>query len=217
MKSQTRTVSLFLLLAAFVILGRGAAMAGISTVYNNGPYNNVDAWTINSGYWVEDSFVLSAPSNLTHVDFAVSLIAGDTLTSVQWTIYAAGPSVGRRPVKYTGTATTISEGCDFYNDCEEGFALPNLNLPAGTYYLRLENAVTNPPGDPAFWGESGGPSTAFESSLVGTIPSESFDIVDPPPGEAAPASRSDSNPGTLTLLGSGALGLGAVLRRLVSL
>jgi len=217
MKAQIRFASLFLLLATFVVLGQSAAMAGSTVVYNNGTPDFKDAWTINEGFYVDDSFMLSKASNVTHVNFAAALFPGDTLTSVQWTIYATQCAVaGRRPIIYSGTSTTTDEGSCGPECEEEGFDLPSLNLPAGTYYLRLQNAVTNN-GDPAYWWESGGPSIAYDNALVGTIPSESFDVVDPPRDNAAPSGGSDSHSGALTLLGSGAVGLGAILRRLASL
>jgi len=216
MKTHIRFASLFLLIATFVALGQGAAMAGNITVYNNGAPDFKDAWTINNGFYVDDSFVLVNTSNLTHVDFAAALFPGDTLTSVQWTIYSAKCAVaGQRPVVFAGTATTTDEGSCGSSCEEEGFSLPSLSLPAGTYYLRLQNAVV-PSGDPGYWWESGGPSIAYDSALVGTIPSESFDVVDPP-GDAPPANDSGTAPNLLGLSGAGALGVGTILRHLAGL
>ena len=217
MKIQVRFASLFMFFATLLLLGQGAAIAGNTVVYNNGKPDGFDGWNIADGYYVDDSFTLLKSSNLTRVDFAVWLFPGDQLTSVQWTIYATQCSVaGRRPLIYSGTVKPVAEGSCGSGCEEEGIALPNLNLPAGTYYLRLQNAATNG-GDPVFWAESGGPSTAYDSSAVGTIPSESFDVVDPPLGDATPASGSETQPATIGLIGSGAVGVGAILRRLASL
>ena len=56
--------------------------------YNNGPINGtVDAWTINFGYIVSDTFV---PDANTVTGFMAGLweFPGDTLTSLGWTITA---------------------------------------------------------------------------------------------------------------------------------
>src|SRR5207245_6577277 len=49
---------------------------------------------------------------------------------------------------------------------------PTLN--AGTYWINLQNASVNS-GDPIYWDENSGPSSASENS-IGTIPSESFTV-----------------------------------------
>ena len=173
MKNHVRFASLLLLIATLLAFGSTAAMAG-TVVYNNGVPNGEDAWTINFGFWVEDSFLLTHSTTLTQVEFAAWLFPGDALTKVQWTIFPAGAGVG---MMHTGTANVFGLGACGTNCEEESFSLPSLTLPAGTYYLRLQNAVvTN--GDPAYWAESGGKSTAYQGTTVGTIPSESFQVIE---------------------------------------
>jgi len=214
MKTHLRFASLFLLVATLLILGSTAAMAGNTVVYNNGAPNFNDAWTINFNYWVEDSFTLAQAGNLTRINFAAGLFPGDKIQSVQWTIFSTGTTHG---FMRSGTATVSSLGsCG--TDCEEeSFALPNLQLPAGTYFLRLQNAVV-PTGDPAYWWESGGASKAYESNQVGTIPSESFEVIDPPlAANASPPGQSSHSDSTVALLGSAFLGLAGIAWRVVKL
>jgi hypothetical protein len=64
-------------------------------------------------------------------------------------------------------------------------------------------------GDPIYWDENSGPSSASESE-VGTIPSESFTILG---GTTGTSSTSVPEPSSIMLLGSGILGLAGLLRR----
>ncbi|HKD85071.1 MAG TPA: hypothetical protein VKB58_10010 [Terriglobales bacterium] len=213
MKSVMKSAALCLLATMVVIAGQATAMAGTTVVYNNGLPDGNDAWTIDFGYTVADSFTLSGPANVDHVDVWVVMFPGDTLNKVEWTIFTLGPTFNR--VWGSGTAAATYEGGDCSTTgCKQGFSFPGIALPAGTYYLKLSNAQASN-GDPVYWCESGGSSLAFENA-VGTIPSEAFDVVDPPAGPSAPQ-PSSSGPGTV-MLGTGALGLAGMLaRKLISL
>jgi uncharacterized repeat protein (TIGR03803 family) len=147
-------------------------------IYDNGPINgNTDAWTINFGFVVSDSFnVANNGSVVTGMSFGAWLFSGDTLTSAEVSITSAengGTSYFDQTVNFTmGTCTGNQFG---YNVCAvtANFTGPTLN--AGTYWVNLQNA-TVPSGDPVYWDENSGPSSASESS-VGTIPSEAFTIL----------------------------------------
>ena len=59
---KMRIASLSLLTVCGLMLAVAPAMAG-TAYYNNGPYNGTnDAWTINFGFTVSDSFTLSGPA-----------------------------------------------------------------------------------------------------------------------------------------------------------
>ena len=99
-----------------------------------------------------------------------------------------------------------------------------ISLNPGAYWLTLQNAVTTQ-GEPLYWDENSGPSQAQESSL-GTIPSESFQIIGNSSSTtgcggsvgASPACEPPiPEPGTLVLFGSALLGMGAGLRRKLKL
>ncbi len=65
------------------------ALAGIPAWadYNNGGINgNVDAWTINFGYIVSDTYVLASDTNVTGFQIGVWEFPGDTTLSVDWSI-----------------------------------------------------------------------------------------------------------------------------------
>jgi uncharacterized repeat protein (TIGR03803 family) len=149
-----------------------------SEVYDNGPTNgNTDAWTINFGYIVSDSFPVGTDnSSVTGMSFAAWLYPGDTVTSVEVSITSSengGTSYFDQVVNFTqGTCTNNEYG---YNVCNETASFSGPTLNTGTYWVNLQNATVTS-GDPVYWDENSGPSLAYESSL-GTIPSESFTIL----------------------------------------
>jgi hypothetical protein len=231
MKTRTSLFLTFVLMMSCLML----ALPGMasSVYYSNGPLDpGGDSWTINYGYWVEDSFYLGARTRITEADFNVGESPGDTLLSVTWTITGSN-GIGCKPVKMcTGTAnTTNSLGQGLLTDIplDNGWDLikvTNLSLPilnTGTYWLSLSNATVASGSDPVYWNENAGvgctgwngsgqgcPSSAI-ANAVGTIPSESFTIDGLTVAEGnSPAAP---EPSSIALFGSGLLGLAGVLRR----
>ena len=164
-------------------------------IYENGPVNGTtDAWTINFGYVLSDTFVPNG-STVTGFDIWVWEYPGDTMTSVDWSITSdanGGTVYGSGTVSGSYLKDTyISTNQYGYNI--DKISASGLGVPAsGTVWLNLFNA-TVPSGDPVYWDENSGagcksqgcPSQAVESG-VGTIPSEAFDVTSceydcPPP------------------------------------
>jgi len=141
-------------------------------IYDNGPANgSVDAWTINFGYVVSDSFPGGSVSGF---DLTVWAYPGDTPLTVDWSI--SSEPLGGGTVYGSGTASVTST---FISSNQYGYDIDKvsatgLNVSSGSGWLNLQNAVTAF-GDQVFWDENSGPSHAYESS-VGTIASEAFDI-----------------------------------------
>ena len=160
-------------------------MAPQAVAYENGPIDGqTNAFPLNFGYVVSDTFTLTEPLPLDQLTFGAWLFPGDTLQSVEVSITSS---------EFGGTTyfdqvlSFRSSGC-FVNDlgfdvCTESGGFNYLNLPAGTYWLNLQNASVNT-GDPVYWDQNSGvgchsqgcPSLASEASL-GTIPSESFSVL----------------------------------------
>ena len=224
----------YLVVFALLCLALAVTPTSAQTIYSNGLCTlvrsyavgpggcNTDAWTINFGYVVSDSFTISSFIPMQGFDFVVWALPGDRMTSVDWSVTSAefgGTTYG------SGTAATTltrDQGLNQYGYDIQTYNVLGLNvyLNSGTYWLNLQNAVV-PSGDPIYWDENSGPSKASESAL-GTIPSESFDITgtftcaNGPCGDAP--SGSTPEPGTLALFGSGIVGLaglaGGLRRRL---
>ncbi|MGA2902231.1 MAG: choice-of-anchor tandem repeat GloVer-containing protein [Candidatus Korobacteraceae bacterium] len=147
-------------------------------IYNNGPTNGTsDAWTINFGFIVSDSFPIPAGgATITGATFAMWLAEGDTLESAQLSI-TSGENGGTS--YFNQTVSFAQSGCSAnqyaYDVCTEGTSFNGPALNAGTYWVNFQNAVTAE-GQPIYWDENSGPSSASENE-VGTIPSESFTIL----------------------------------------
>ena len=209
--------TLFSFAAAVFLAGFAALPASAGVVYDNscggtGCSNAFDlsGWTTNFGFWVSDSFTLGSEANLSAVDFWAWTGSGDRATQVDWSI---GTSPDASDIA-SGTAglnsNFIFTNSNDYDVYQYSFGIPSQDLQAGTYYLTLQNAVTNE-GGPLYWDQSDGPSTAFESQdgaladcgFRGETCSESFDIGTP-------------EPGTITLLGAGLLAIGGFFRRKIA-
>ncbi|MGA2905785.1 MAG: choice-of-anchor tandem repeat GloVer-containing protein, partial [Candidatus Korobacteraceae bacterium] len=146
-------------------------------VYDNGPINGTtDAWTINFGFVVSDSLPIPAGgATVTGATFGMWLTEGDTLESAQLSVTSGengGTSYFNQTVNFTQSGCSANQYD--YDVCTEATSF-NVALSAGTYWVNLQNAVTAD-GEPIYWDENSGPSSASESE-VGTIPSESFTIL----------------------------------------
>jgi hypothetical protein len=197
-------------LFSFSKLAAGAAAAGLligssayaGVLYDNGPLDGNDlGWTINFGFAVSDSFTLSAPATVTGVTFGAWNFPGDVISTVDWGITSAAgtyPDDGTAAVT-TGTQNPNSGG---YLVSIDSFSTGAVSLAAGTYYLVLQNAGVSS-GDPAYWDQNSGPSSATENT-IGDIPSETFQILG--------TSGTVPEPTAWALMLVGFAGLGAALR-----
>ena len=93
------------LLTIILCLALAAVPASAQVLYDDGPINGTtDAWTINYGYVVGDTFTLSANSTVGGFNFGVWEFPGDVMTSVDWsitsqydggTVYGSGTANGK--------------------------------------------------------------------------------------------------------------------------
>ena len=203
------------LLALCLTLAAVPAMAQV--VYDNGaPAGNTDAWTINFGFVVSDTFTVGAGTTITGLNFAAWTFPGDTLTSAELSITSSengGTSYFDQTVNFTQGACTGNQYG--YNVCQESSTFSGPTLAGGTYWLNLQNASV-PNGDPIYWDENSGASQASENS-VGSIPSEAFTLFGTGTTTSSSSSSSTTTsvpePSSIMLFGSGILGLAGVLRR----
>ena len=205
-------------IASLAILCLALAAVPAWADWDNGPINGTtDAWTINFGYVVSDTYV-SDGSSVTGFMFGVWEFPGDTLSSVQWSI-TSGENSGT--VYGSGTASGANVADKFISTNQFGFnvdsiTVTGLSIPevsGTTYWLNLQNAAV-PSGDPVYWDENSGkgcggsgcPAKASESA-VGTIASEAFTI------NTGTSTGTTPEPSSIMLVGSGILGLAGLLRR----
>ena len=192
-----------------------AAIPASGQIYSNGPYNgNYDAWTMNFGYIVSDTFTLPGASTVVGFDFYTWSYPGDTPLTVDWAITAKenGGTVYGFGYGASITNTIISTNSYGYQINYDRVNGLNVVLEGGgPYWLNLQNATTKG-GNPLYWDENDGPSLASSSSL-GTIGSETFGIHVPCDGNSPDCGPPSPEPSSILLFGSGIVGLAGILRR----
>ena len=213
-----RTAFVSLLTILCLMLAVAPAMA--DTLYSNGPYNGTnDAWTINFGFSVSDSYVNSFP------DFSIEDLhivywdasSTDLLTTVDMglgsTSFGSDFSGGFKTL--TGVTNTFLGTNQYgYFLYQADYTFPNIDVPQGVGYVTLQNACSTSGcsvSNPIYWDENSGPSTAYENT-IGSIPSEAFTL------SGCPTSSPDCGPpvpepSSILLFGSGILSLAGILRR----
>lgn len=143
-------------------------------LYSNGPINGTtDAWPINSGFVISDSF--TGGGTAMGFTFGAWLLPGDVLQSAEISITSSefgGTTYLDQTVNFTQTGCVSNQFG--YNVCTETGTIYDTGLPSGTYWVNVQNARVDT-GDPVYWDENSGPSMASDNS-VGTIPSESFTV-----------------------------------------
>ena len=213
---KLRLASLSLLALALML---AAVPAASQVVYSNGPINgNTDAWSIEFGFIVSDTFnVANNGTTITGFSFGAWLTPGGSLDYLEVSI-TSGENGGTSYFD-EGLSNWTASGCVLnpygYDVCKETTTFNGPTLDSGTYWVNLQDA--NPIGNPVYWDENSGPSSASENS-VGTIPSESFTVL----GGASSSRTFDvtvttggtvPEPTNIMLFGSGILSLIAAVRR----
>ena len=206
------------LLAVFCLATVLTVPAMAQALYENGPINGTtDAWTINFGFAVSDTFtVVQIDATVTGISFGAWLFPGDVLESAEILI---GDSEFSGNI-FDGVVNFTQSSCVSnqygFNVCTESGTFAT-NLAVGVYWITLQSATVNT-GDPVYWDENSGegctsgtcPSQASENS-VGTIPSEAFTILGS--FEQTTNSGTVPEPNSILLFASGVLGLAGLLRR----
>jgi hypothetical protein len=207
------------LLALSLTLAAVPAMAQGS--YNNGPVNGEsDAYTINFGFSVSDSFQVSGGGGqLNAFAFYTWLSPGDSVSNVEF-------QVGNAPFGNTlfdGTIGLTQSNC-FANNfgfdvCKESGNFSGPTLGNGNFWLTLQNASV-PSGDPTFWDVNSGagctspgcPSIA-QANTVGSIPSETFTVGWGSSSTTTSTSGTTPEPSSILLFASGVIGVAGMFRR----
>jgi hypothetical protein len=210
---RTSLVLLSLLTVCCLMLAVAPAMAD-TNLYDNGPYNGtVDAWTINFGFTVSDTYTLPRNSTVTDFNFVYwDANSSDLLTSVDWCT-SGGPLCTPNLTWGAGGEGSIENKLLGTN--QFGYEIYEANITGlsdvfvNPGWVTLGNACTQSGcsvSNPIYWDENSGPSSAQENT-VGSIPSEAFTI------SGTTSSTTTPEPSSIMLLGSGIVGLAGVLRR----
>ncbi|MGA2371216.1 MAG: choice-of-anchor tandem repeat GloVer-containing protein [Candidatus Korobacteraceae bacterium] len=170
------------------VLARQSSRSGPpqgNDIYDNGLINgNTDAWAINYGFIVSDTFTITYDqTQVSGMSFGAWLFVGDTLTTAELSITSSengGTSYFDQTVNFTQSGCILNQLG--YNVCTVSTTFSGPMLNTGTYWVNLQNASV-PSGDPVYWDENSGvgctgsgcPSQGSEND-VGTIPSETFTI-----------------------------------------
>ena len=200
-------------IAFALCLALAAIPAVADTLYSNGGINGTtDAWTINFGFIVSDTFTVSPNASVTGLSFGAWVFPGDVLLNAEVSITS---SEFGGTTFFDGVLNFTQSGCSGnqygYNVCTESATFSDIPLAGGTYWLNIQNAVVND-GDPIYWDENSGPSSASENS-VGTVPSESFTVLGTESTSSGTSGGTVPEPSSVMLFGSGILGLAGILRR----
>ena len=197
---------------SFLLICLAGVPAVADTIYNNGPINGTtDAWTVNFGFVVSDTFTIPAGGGtITGLNFGAWMFPGDDIHIGD--VFITSSEFGGTTY-FDGTINFTVSDCSTnqygYSVCTESGRLGPVNLAGGTYWLSLENFEDV--GDPLYWDENSGPSQASENT-IGTIPSEAFTLLGTS-STTTTSSTSVPEPNSVMLFGSGILGLAGMLRR----
>jgi hypothetical protein len=202
-------VSLAAIAMFYFLVAVGPSMA--DTLYSNGPYNGtIDAWTINFGFEISDSFTL--PPGSSSIE-GLHIVYWDSSTTDILTTVDMAISVD--PIPFSGFQTLTGVTNTLLGINQFGFALFQADysfadIPwSGTGWVTLMNACTTSGCSVVttiYWDENDGPSMATNGS-IGSIGSESFTLTGTSGGGTTP------EPGTILLFVSGVLGSAGMLRR----
>jgi len=192
------------------------ATAGV--IWDNGPINGtIGSFNINSGPQVFDSFKVSGgPATFLGLTFGAWLQPGDVLQNVAFEMWT-GP--GRTGTMVFGTSSAVTQSNCSTNSMGKAVCLETITfsggpaLPVGTLWLNIFHA-TSQNGDPVGWDINNGvgctstgcPSKAVDSAGFG-VKSESFQV------QGGVGIQPTPEPGSLTLLAAGVMGLAGAVRR----
>ena len=163
-------------------------LCGQTVLYDNGPDAEVGYYRINFGAATIDSFELSAEATLSNVTFTIYDVDDRNVPKYATWIITTAPVGG---TVLGGGFVGLSRLEDPYLTkflffaWKVGFQIPELILPPGTYYIQIQNVVTQW-GTRAFWAVSSGPSSAYHAEVgpseysagqLAPVASESFAVL----------------------------------------
>jgi len=157
-------------IALFAACLLGSTSAFATVLYTNGDFPNnatVQGWDVTHGNVAASTFDLTSNSILTGADIGLwAFPQGDALNSIDWSIASLPDGTG---TTYASGTATITNSIDFglnnhgFDLLWDTFALPNVALASGTYWLILQNGSVSG-GDRIYWDQGGGASNSWISA-----------------------------------------------------
>jgi hypothetical protein len=172
------------LITAAILVVPAVAQA---TLYDNGPDGDIGYYHVNFGAAVSNSFMLPQPAQVASVTLTLYDVDDrNQPEQLKWKI-TTEPLGGAMLASGFAPLTVLRPPYltqFLFFAWDVSFAIPGLNLAAGTYYLQIQDVVTQ--WDTwAFWAESSdGASQGYYQSvgpigdaIVSPVPSESFSVL----------------------------------------
>ncbi len=111
-------------IAALTVLCLALAAIPAWADYDNGPINGTtDAWTINFGYVVSDTFTLASAATVGNISFGVWEFPGDTMQTVDYTITSSENGVG--------VGLTVNVTDKFISTNQFGYNIDTISFNSG--------------------------------------------------------------------------------------
>jgi hypothetical protein len=170
--SMKKQPPLFAILALVFCLAPGRAT---TLIYDQSPPNNNSADIVN--FRLADDFTLSGASVVMNIDFWYQAQFQTDLSNVTYAIYANSSNHPGTQL-FTGTVAPVTSFDSPNNAFFATFAVPNLSLAAGKYWLELHGGsslIDSNGGITVFWAATADNATlAALSSSVPSAPSTSI-------------------------------------------
>jgi hypothetical protein len=156
-----------LVFAACCLLFLAAASPAQEVLCDNGPDADIGYSWVNFGAETTNSFFLPQDADVTN--FTLTIYAVDDRNVPKYLRWAVTSEPFGGTVLGAGYAGFSALGDPYLTKFlffayKVEFQVPDLNLPAGTYYIQIEDVLTQWD-TRAFWAVSAGPSTAYYSRM----------------------------------------------------
>ena len=159
---------LSILLALVFALSMAPAVHG-QQLFSDFPVNGqISAFQVSGGYSTSNSFTLASGGTVGEVVFGAWVSSGDSVKGITWSIGTTPYDTSLGTGVAGATSAYDSTNVDGFDVNTVTFAIPNITLPAGTYYLTLSSAVSAS-GNPVYWDINNAPGVDAWNSTYGHV------------------------------------------------
>ena len=165
---------------AALLLFFAVSVAGLSgTIWNNGPPNGVDEWTINDSIVEADDFVLAAPTRITRINFSAASDVNTAVIALNYSLYSSTAGLPATLVEQGAAQNLVATPAGMVACCGSfrfatSFDITPVSLRAGSYWLALYDA-SNGTSFRVYWDttadllDTSGFAQAFEPNFAFTV------------------------------------------------